>query len=42
MRQNPELWQEFKAELKRFTATYPTEVAALKAYQASPEGQAQI
>jgi len=41
-REHPELWQQFRSELKKFKALYPTELASLKAYQASSEGQEEI
>ena len=34
-RENPETWKEFLAENKRLEKLYPTELTALKAYQAS-------
>ena len=37
--QNPEKWKEFRARHKEFTTCYQADVAALKAYQASTEGQ---
>ena len=40
-RANPDIWAGFVAENKRLMALYPTELAALKAYQASPEGKAE-
>ena len=39
--QNPEIWAQFSAELKRLTRLYATEVAAVKTYQASSEGKAE-
>ena len=33
-KENPELWQLFLAEKMRLSKLYPTELAALKAYQA--------
>jgi hypothetical protein len=39
--ENPELWRTYKAENKRFSQLYPSELAALKAYQTSPEGLAE-
>jgi hypothetical protein len=39
--QNPTLWKEFRTELKAYQAVYYNEIEAVKAYQASPEGQAE-
>ena len=39
--QNPEIWQHFRDELKRLSGIHATEVAAVKAYQASPAGKAE-
>lgn len=36
---NPAVWAQFTAEKNRLSKLYPTELAALKAYQASPEGK---
>ena len=38
---NPDLWRMYKAENKRLSQLYASELAALKAYQASPEGLAE-
>ena len=38
-RQNPEKWQQYRVELKRLSACYQTEVAAVKNYQASTEDE---
>jgi hypothetical protein len=37
--ENPEAWREFRARFREFSTLYETEVAELKAYQASSEGQ---
>lgn len=36
---NQEFWARYTAQLKEFSALYPTELAALKAYQASEKGK---
>lgn len=36
---NPELWNDFKMQLKAYTAIYATDLAAVKAYQAKYEAE---
>ena len=38
-KQNPELWQQFRMELKAYSAVYAEDLAAVKAYQANYQAQ---